>query len=94
MSFKEKLTKLRKGKHITQEQLADMLSVSRQAVSKWESGSTYPETEKIIELSRIFDCSIDYLLKDEEKVKNIQPVKQKQQSFFKRKSSLNLLWSL
>ena len=49
----------------TQEQLADILGVSRQSVSKWESDISYPETEKLIELGKLFECSMDYLLKNE-----------------------------
>ena len=62
MTFGEKLSKLRKENNYTQEQLADILRVSRQSVSKWELDETYPETEKIIQLSKLFDCSVDYLL--------------------------------
>lgn len=65
MTFGEKLSKLRKENNYTQEQLADMLNVSRQSVSKWESNMAYPETDKIISLARLFECSTDYLLKDE-----------------------------
>ena len=65
MNFSEKLSKLRKEKNYTQEQLAELLGVSRQAVSKWESGTAYPETATLIEIGKLFDCSMDYLLKDE-----------------------------
>lgn len=65
MSFGEKLKTLRKAKGISQEQLALHLNVSRQAISKWELGSSLPEVENIIEISRFFDTSIDYLLKDD-----------------------------
>lgn len=61
-----KLSKLRRENNYTQEQFADMLGVSRQAVSKWENGTAYPETDKLLKISGIFGCSIDYLLKDEE----------------------------
>ena len=64
MTFAEKLTKLRRSQNYTQEQFADLLGVSRQAVSKWESGAAYPETDKLIRIGEMFDCSIDYLLKD------------------------------
>jgi len=64
--FSEKLLTLRKSKGLTQEQLADELSVSRQSISKWESGQTVPELDKIIELSMIFDVTTDYLLKPSE----------------------------
>ena len=64
MTFAEKLAKLRRGQNYTQEQFADILGVSRQSVSKWENGTAYPETEKLIKIAEMFDCSIDYLLKD------------------------------
>ena len=48
---------------MTQDELAEKLQVSRQAVSKWESGSGYPETEKIISICEIFDCSMDELVR-------------------------------
>ena len=63
MSLSENLYNLRKIKKISQEELAEKLNVSRQAVSKWESGSGYPETEKIIAICEIFDCSMDQLVK-------------------------------
>ena len=65
MTLGEKLSKLRKEYNYTQEQLADILGVSRQSISKWESDIAYPETEKLIELGKLFDCSMDYLLKDD-----------------------------
>ena len=63
MSISENLQILRKSKNMSQEELAEKLNVSRQAVSKWESGSGYPETEKIISICEIFDCSMDELVK-------------------------------
>lgn len=71
MTFGEKLSKLRKENNYTQEQLADALNVSRQSVSKWESNIAYPETDKLICLARLFECSTDYLLKDECISKNV-----------------------
>ena len=65
MTLGEKITKQRKELHYTQEQLANILSVSRQSISKWESDIAYPETDKLIELGKLFDCSMDYLLKEE-----------------------------
>lgn len=64
MKTGDKIAKLRKQNNLTQDQLASLLKVSRQSVSKWESNITYPETDKIIRISQIFDCSIDYLLND------------------------------
>ena len=65
MKLGEKIAIQRKELNYTQEQLADILGVSRQSISKWESDIAYPETEKLIELGKIFECSMDYLLKDE-----------------------------
>ena len=63
MSLSDNLQNLRKIKNMSQEELAEKLNVSRQAVSKWESGNGYPETEKIISICEIFDCSMDELVK-------------------------------
>ena len=65
MRFGEKLSKLRKEYNYTQEQLADILGVSRQSISKWESDIAYPETDKLIALGELFECSMDYFLKEE-----------------------------
>lgn len=65
MTLGEKLSKLRKENNYTQEQLAEILGVSRQAISKWESNIAYPETEKLLRLGELYECSMDYLLKDE-----------------------------
>ena len=65
MTLGDKLSKLRKENNYTQEQLAELLNVSRQAISKWESNASYPETDKLIRISTLFDCSLDYLLKEE-----------------------------
>lgn len=70
MTLGDKLSRLRKENNYTQEQLADVLGVSRQAISKWESDTTYPETEKLIRMSELFDCSLDYLLKDKVETDN------------------------
>ena len=63
MSLSENLQNLRKIKNMSQEELAEKLNVSRQAVSKWESGNGFPETEKIINICDIFDGSMDELVK-------------------------------
>lgn len=65
MTLGEKLSKLRKENQYTQEQLAQLLGVSRQAVSRWEADLAYPETEKLLRLGDLYQCSMDYLLKDE-----------------------------
>ena len=64
MTTGEKLALLRKRKGITQEELSEILKVSRQSVSRWEKDAAFPETDKIIKLSKLFECSIDFLLND------------------------------
>lgn len=64
MTFSKKLAKLRRAHNYTQERFATLLDVSRQSVSRWENGTAFPETEKLIRISEMLDCSIDYLLKD------------------------------
>ena len=64
MALPEKLYALRKKSGLSQEQLAEALNVSRQAISKWEGGSATPESDKLLALSNYFGVSLDYLLKD------------------------------
>ena len=64
MTTGEKIALLRKKKGITQEELAEILNVSRQSVSRWEKDVAFPETEKLIKLSKLFECSIDFLLNE------------------------------
>ena len=65
MILGEKITELRKKNNWSQEELAGQLGISRQSVSKWESGASIPDMDKIIALSNLFSVSTDYLLKDE-----------------------------
>ena len=71
MTCGEKITMIRKENHLTQEQFAEMMNVSRQSVSKWELGTASPDTEKLIRISKLFSCSLDYLLKDEIEKKDL-----------------------
>lgn len=64
MKLQEKIREQRKQNSMSQEQLAQMLNISRQSISKWESGDSTPDVQKIISLSEIFGVSTDYLLKD------------------------------
>ena len=66
MEFHNKLQELRKKQNLTQEQLAEMLFVSRTAISKWESGRGYPSIDSLKEISRFFSISLDDLLSSEE----------------------------
>lgn len=85
MNLAEKIFTLRKGSDLTQEQLAEKLDVSRQSISKWESGQATPELEKIVAMSQIFGVTADALLKpseiDELSVKTEILAKQQQQLF-------------
>ncbi|GAB5083869.1 hypothetical protein Osc2_06370 [Ruminococcus sp. 25CYCFAH16] len=62
MSFGNNLREIRKQKNISQEGLAELLNVSRQAISKWEQDIGYPEMEKLLLLSKELDVSLDYLV--------------------------------
>ena len=65
MIFSEKLQLIRKSKGFTQEELAEKLEVSRQAVAKWESGQVYPDINNLIQISNMFNVTVDYLVKDQ-----------------------------
>lgn len=65
MALSEKLYTLRKKSGLSQEQLAEQLNVSRQAISKWESGASIPESDKLIAISNYFNVSLDYLMKED-----------------------------
>lgn len=66
MNFSEKLQLLRKSKGFTQEELAEKLNVSRQAVAKWEAGQAYPDIMNLIQISDMMNVTVDYLVKDQE----------------------------
>ncbi len=65
MELSEKIYNLRKQHGLSQEQLAEQLQVSRQAVSKWETGQSTPDSTKLVALSELFSVSTEYLLKPE-----------------------------
>ena len=62
MSFRDNLQHLRATRNMTQEQLAMLLGVSRQSVTKWEAEKSYPEMDKLIKICQIFECSLDDLV--------------------------------
>ena len=66
MQIGNKINQLRKLSGMTQEQLAEKLNVSRQTISKWESGSSTPDIESVVKVSEIFQVSLDDLLKEGE----------------------------
>ena len=65
MILADKIIALRKKAGWSQEELAQQLNVSRQSVSKWEGAQSVPDLERILQMSRLFGVSTDYLLKDE-----------------------------
>ena len=81
MTFKEKIVKLRKLKGLTQDEFASAVGVSRQAVYKWESGQSYPEVSKLLEIKLLFNISIDDLLDESYEV--IVPEKKKRKRISK-----------
>lgn len=66
MSFGERLYKLRKEKNISQEDLAELLDVSRQSISKWENDKAYPEMTRLLFMSDYFGVTLDYLMRGHE----------------------------
>ncbi len=87
MTFGEKIQLLRKEKSISQEQFAEVMNVSRQAVSKWELNQSYPEVDKIIEVSNYFGVSLDDLMNDEKESPNVMDQDLEVQSLKKNSSS-------
>ena len=76
MKFEEKLIRLRKKNALSQEELAEKLNVTRQTISKWELGQTKPDSEKLMEIAKIFNVSTDELLNESES--NFNTVKKNQ----------------
>lgn len=64
MKLEEKLVSLRKAKGLSQMKLAEMMNVSRQAISRWETGTAIPSSENLKYLSDLYSVSLDYLLSD------------------------------
>ena len=73
VKFEEKLTALRKKGGMSQEELADRLGVSRQAVSRWELGATLPDAPNLLKLSDLFGVSIDWLLRENDESETGRP---------------------
>lgn len=97
MKFGENLKKIRKEKNMSQEQLAEKVNVSRQSVSKWETGESYPEMNNILELCKIFNCNINDLIHtdmtdisslDKEIIMNVVKFNEKKQNQVKTLSNI------
>lgn len=70
MDLGEKIFKLRKERGLSQEALAEKVGTTRQVISKWENNQGFPETEKLLLLSNVFEVSVDFLLKEEKTVRD------------------------
>ena len=97
MKFGDNLRKIRKSKKMSQEQLAEKVNVTRQSVSKWENGESYPEMNNILELCKIFNCKLNDLVHtdmtdisslDEEIVMNVVKFNEKKQKEVKTLSNV------
>ncbi len=86
MTFSEKIVKLRKIKGLTQDEFASAVGVSRQAVYKWESGQSYPEVAKLLEIKLLFNISIDDLLDENYEV--VMPEKKKKRISREKKAEI------
>lgn len=95
MKLPDKIIKLRKATGISQEELAEQLNVSRQAISRWENGSALPDAQNILQISKLFGVTADYLLNDDyESDSDIPAVKtatQETENLFLRKKQLHLI---
>ena len=78
MNISDKIQILRHDKEWSQDELAEKLNVSRQSVSKWESGKALPDSEKVLAMAKLFDVSTDFLLKDEQEPVFVDDEQEKQ----------------
>lgn len=90
MKFEENLRELRKRAGLSQEELADHIDVSRQAVSKWENGSSYPELDKLMILCELFHCTLDDLLQKDLKDKDCVNV----EAYIKNKDQMSKMTTI
>ncbi len=95
MKLPDKIIKLRKANGWSQEDLAEKLNVSRQAISRWENGTAQPDTENILQISKLFHVTTDYLLNDDyESDRDIPAVKsatEETETLFLKKKHLHLV---
>jgi transcriptional regulator with XRE-family HTH domain len=92
MNLGEKILHLRKLSGMSQEELASQITVSRQAISKWELGESVPDTDNVIQLCKLFNVSADYLLNDDVESDMDIPVVRENSDKLKRKYNLILLY--
>lgn len=94
MTIGDKLSELRKQKGFSQEHVASLLNVTRQSVSKWENNIALPETQKLIELSSLYEVSLDYLVKDDlESIQSVSQIESKSISRLNFSTVIGLLYA-
>ena len=95
MKMEEKITTLRKKLGWSQEDLAEKMNVSRQAISRWENGTALPDAQNVLQLSKLFQITTDYLLNDDYEsdgdIPAVQKVKQETDDLIVNKKKLHLL---
>ena len=90
MNLSDNLKRIRKENNLSQEQLADKLGVSRQSVSKWESGQAYPEMDKVLQLCQLFNLNIDELLN--QNIKTLSNFSDEQYNYIQHFGVLGMRW--
>ncbi len=94
MKTSEKLLRLRKQHGYSQEELAEKLNVSRQAISRWEADQALPDTVNILQISKLYNVSIDYLLNDEYDSEDETPVVKKTEERVTKRSMMQMSYIL
>lgn len=87
MTLGQKLKEIRKRFGLSQEQLAEIMNVSRQAITKWENDGGLPDVTNLQELSRVFGITVDYLLKEENQLPALSMIKELDKNKYKNKLS-------
>ena len=95
MKLPDKIVKLRKENGWSQEDLAEKLDVSRQAISRWENGTALPDAQNVLQISKLFNVTTDYLLNDDYESDNDIPIVQaatkETEGLFVKKKQLHLV---
>lgn len=95
MKLPDKIIKLRKEHGWSQEELAEKLDVSRQAISRWENGTALPDAQNVLQISKLFQVTTDYLLNDDYEsdgdIPLVQTATQETEDLFLRKKKLHLI---
>lgn len=95
MKLPDKIIKLRKENGLSQEEFAEKLNVSRQAVSRWENGTALPDAQNVLQISKLFHVTTDYLLNDDYEsdrdIPAVQTAEQKAETLFIKKKHLHLV---